>query len=94
MSWKQVRVFVLALIFGAVLVVLLKVILATLAEKGQGKSAARLPKVESSLPPSVETRHGTDTPWQDAPWHVSTYIRTTHKERELISRGREKEIIY
>lgn len=47
MSWKQVRVFVLALIFGAVLVVSLKVILATLAEKGKGKSAAGLPRVES-----------------------------------------------
>ncbi|MEQ9357023.1 MAG: hypothetical protein RIG63_00610 [Coleofasciculus chthonoplastes F3-SA18-01] len=56
MSWKQVRIFVLALIFGAVLVVLLKVILATLAEKGQGKSAARLPRLESlALQPSVET---------------------------------------
>jgi len=47
MSWKQLRIFVLALIFGAVLVVLLKVILATLAEKGKGKSATRLPRVES-----------------------------------------------
>lgn len=46
MSWKQVRVFVLALIFGAVLVVLLKVILATLAEKGKGQSATRLPRLE------------------------------------------------
>jgi len=59
MSWKQVRVFMLALIFGAVLVVLLKVILATLAEKGQGKSAARLPRVESLvLQPSVEMGYG------------------------------------
>ncbi|MEQ9481389.1 hypothetical protein [Coleofasciculus sp. F4-SAH-05] len=63
MSWKQVRIFVLALIFGAVLVVLLKVILATLAEKGQGKSAARLPRLESlALLPSVETH-------QDASLH-------------------------
>ncbi|MEQ9550827.1 MAG: hypothetical protein RIM23_14575 [Coleofasciculus sp. G3-WIS-01] len=63
MSWKQVRVFVLALIFGAVLVVLLKVILATIAEKGQGKSAARLPRLESlALQLSVETPHGTDAP--------------------------------
>jgi hypothetical protein len=59
MSWKQVRIFVLALIFGAVLVVLLKVILVTLAEKGQGKSATRLPQVQSlTLPPSVEMRYG------------------------------------
>ncbi|MEQ9235059.1 hypothetical protein [Coleofasciculus sp. E2-BRE-01] len=59
MSWKQVRIFVLALIFGAVLVVLLKVILATLAEKGQGKSATRLPRVESlALQPSVEMGYG------------------------------------
>lgn len=63
MSWKQVRVFVLALIFGAVLVVLLKVILATLAEKGKGKSAARLPRLESpALQPSVEKPHGRDAP--------------------------------
>jgi len=55
MSWKQVRIFVLALIFGAVLVVLLKVILVTLAEKGQGKSATRVSQVESlALQPSVE----------------------------------------
>ncbi|MEQ8973721.1 MAG: hypothetical protein RIE73_25435 [Coleofasciculus sp. C1-SOL-03] len=46
MSWKQVRIFVLALILGAVLVVLLKVILATLAEKGKGQSATRLPRLE------------------------------------------------
>ncbi|MEQ8752844.1 MAG: hypothetical protein RID09_04895 [Coleofasciculus sp. G1-WW12-02] len=70
MSWKQVRVFVLALIFGAVLVVLLKVILATLAEKGKGQSAARLPRLESlALQPSVETPHG-----RDAPWNVSTFV--------------------
>lgn len=69
MSWKQVRVFVLALIFGAVLVVLLKVILTTLAEKGKGKSAARLPRLELALQPSVETPHG-----RDAPWHVSTFV--------------------
>jgi hypothetical protein len=54
MSWKQVRIFVLALIFGAVLVVLLKVILATLAEKGKGKSATRLPRVESMGLESVD----------------------------------------
>ncbi len=55
MSWKQVRIFVLALILGAVLVVLLKVILATLAEKSKGQSATRLPKFESlALQPSVE----------------------------------------
>ena len=59
MSWKQLRIFVLALIFGAVLVVLLKVILATLAEKGKGKSGTRLPRVESlALQASVETHHG------------------------------------
>lgn len=58
MSWKQLRIFVLALIFGAVLVVLLKVILATLAEKGKGKSTTKLPGVESlALHPSVETHH-------------------------------------
>lgn len=63
MSWKQLRIFVLALIFGAVLVVLLKVILATLAEKGKGKSATRLSRVESlALSPSVETH-------QDASLH-------------------------
>ena len=43
MSWKQLRIFVLALIFGAILVVLLKVILVTLSEKGKGKSATMLP---------------------------------------------------
>lgn len=60
MSWKQLRIFVLALIFGAVLVVLLKVILATLAEKGKGKSATRLPRVESlALQSSVEMHYGT-----------------------------------
>jgi len=78
MSWKQVRVFVLALIFGAVLVVLLKVILATLAEKGKGKSATRLPRVEFPVwQSSVEIRHGAS-------------FRTNHKLDNLFPGVRKK----